>query len=153
MKNPLPFIQKFVQKYFMLILLTIFVIVVVLVLFNKPTKTPAPTPLKFDFINLIVNYIGYNANPRVPVVFSVQDRSGKTTQQYILLSADIDGTKHPVSIPDGGSFNITYNTPKGPVTKSYNYDTMADVIKTNINGALVINDVYDNILFNAKPAP
>jgi hypothetical protein len=151
MKNPFPFIQKFVEKHFMLILLTIFVIVVVIVLFNKPK--PTPKPLKFDFSNQIVNRIGISAKPPVPVVFSIKDSSGKETQQYNLMTLDITGGKHPVSIPVGGSFNITYNTPKGPVTKSYNYNIMVDVVKTNINGTLIINDVYDNISFNGKPAP
>jgi hypothetical protein len=147
MKNPLPFIQKFVEKHFMLILLTIFVIVVVIVLFNKKT------PLKFDFSNLIKNRIGISATQPVPVVFSIKDSSGKETQQYKLMTFDITRGKHPVSIPVGGSFNITYNTPKGPVTKSYNYNIMADVVKTNINGTLFINDVYDNIIFNGNKAP
>ena len=147
MKNPLPFIQKFVEKHFMLILLTIFVIVVVLVLFIKPKPTPTPPPLKFDFINLIVNYIGTSANPQVPVVFSIKDSSGKETQQYKLMAASITGEKHSVSIPVGGSFNITYNTPKGTVTKSYNYDIMADVVKISVDNRVLITDFNDNVYF------
>ena len=164
MKNPLPFIQKFVQKYFMLILLTIFVIVVVLVLINKPTKTPPapkpkPTPLtpslkqplNFDFSN----NIGLSSPKANSSSFYVLESSGDETkppQSYNNLTPDFLG-KHPVTIPVRGTFNIRYNTSTGLVTKSYDYDFMADVIKTNTDGVLEITNIKDNIYFNGKAAP
>ena len=165
MKNPLPSIQKFVQKYFMLILLTIFVIVVVLVLFNKqppkptpsapkptpsapkPKPTPLTPPLKQPLNFKILNGMVF---PRVIMYIDSSESSTLWKQSF----TEPDFKEYPVSIPVGGSFNITYIDSSEPTTKSYNYDTMADVVKTNTDGILFItNDVDDNIIFNGNKAP
>lgn len=165
MKNPLPSIQKFVEKHFILILLTIFVIAVVLVLFNKPKQpkqppppappppppAPTPPPLKFTIENGIVNMLGRDKGR--PVVMSIQDSSGQPTQwKYVFDKAD--GVQYNATLSPGGSFNITYTISSGDAaTRSYNYDTMADVVKNSVDGRVVITDYNDNIYFNLKKAP
>jgi hypothetical protein len=167
MKNPLPSIQKFVEKHFILILLTIFVIAVVLVLFNKPKQPPPPAPppkptppppppappppLKFTIENGIVNMLGRDKGR--PVVMSIQDSSGQPTQWKYVFDKP-DGVQYNATLLPGGSFNITYTISSGDAaTKSYGYETMADVVKNSVGGRVVITDYNDNIYFNLKKAP
>jgi hypothetical protein len=157
MKNPLPSIQKFVEKHFILILLTIFVIAVVLVLFNKPKQPkqppprPPPPPLNFTIENGILNTLGrYKGRP---VVMSIQDSARQPTQWKHVFDKP-DGVQYKATLLPGGSFNITYTISSGDAaTKSYGYETMADVVKNSVGGRVVITDYKDNIYFNIKKAP
>jgi len=152
------------KKFLPFILLGLILIAIILVLILLPKSSPksggsGPTPkpgnpsVDFKILNGITNIAGI---PDKPVVYSVNDSNGKEAMRLEIMQAENPNevTPHGISIPYGGSFNITRNSVKSDsITTSWSYDSIQSFVNKNNSLVYIIADFGDKLYFNEKPVP